>query len=74
MGGALQFRRNRRTTMTSNMMPDLTGDEIKKYGIEVLKAFQQLEDGQRRELFALIGFCSLLADFALLDRRFDRRT
>jgi hypothetical protein len=55
--------------MTSNMMPDLADDEIKKYGMEVLKAFQQLEDGQRKELFALYGFCCLLADFALLDRR-----
>jgi hypothetical protein len=51
-------------------MPDLTDDEIKKYGTEVLKDLdlKGLKNGDLKELLAAIGFCHLIATTAQLHR------
>ena len=56
-------------------MPDLTDDEIKKYGLEVLNEFgeelnreglkfNERQHAKFKEVFAMIGFCHLIAETA----------
>jgi hypothetical protein len=55
--------------MTKNKWPDLTDDEIKKYGMEVLKAYEVSSVSVFNTKEAAEAFCSLIADFARRDGR-----